>query len=66
MFQRNIHMDIFLNIYWMKPHTVMGSFLYEGYRKLGLKRINSADLASQLRRVFRPIVKKKGQDSICV
>ena len=50
----------------------MGSFLYEG--KLDLKRINSADLASQFRRVFRPTVKKKkkkkkkknGQDSMCV
>ena len=42
----------------MKPHTVLGSFLYEGHCKLGLKRINSADLASQFRRVIRPIVKK--------
>ena len=59
-------MDIFLNIYWMKPHTVMGSFLYEGYRKLGLKRINSADLASQFRRVFRPIVKKRSGQYLCM
>ena len=49
----------------MKPHTVMGSFLYEGYRKLGLKRINSADLASQFRRVLGPL-SKNGQDNICV
>ena len=30
-FRRNIRLDIFLNTYWMKPHTVIGSFLYEGY-----------------------------------
>ena len=52
-------MDIFLNTYWMKPHTVMRSLLYEGYRKLGLKQINSADLESQFTRVIRLIVKKK-------
>ena len=49
----------------MKPHAVMGSFLYEGYRKLALKRINSADLASQFRRVFRPIVKKPSGQYLC-
>ena len=30
-FRRNIHMNIFVNTYWMKPRKVMGSFLYEGY-----------------------------------
>ena len=49
----------------MKPHTVMGLFLYEGYRKLGLKRIKSADLASQFRRDFRPIVKKRPGQYMC-
>ena len=49
----------------MKPHTVMGSFLYEGYRKLGLKCINSADLACQFRRDFRPIVKKRSGKYLC-
>ena len=49
----------------MKPHTVMGSFLYGGYLNMGLKRINSADLASQFRRVFRPIVKKRSGQYLC-
>ena len=52
-------MDSFVNTYWINPHTVMGSFLYEGYRKLSLKQINSAVLASQFRRVFRSIVRKR-------
>ena len=30
-FRRNILMDIFVNTYWIKPHTEMGPFLYEGY-----------------------------------
>ena len=30
-FRRNILMDIFVNTHLMKPHTVMGSFLYEEY-----------------------------------
>ena len=30
-FRRKILMDSFINTYLMKPHTVMGSFLYEGY-----------------------------------
>ena len=49
----------------MKPRTVMGSFLYVGYLNMGLKRINSADLASQFRRVLGPL-SKNGQDNICV
>ena len=30
-FRRNILMDIFVNTYWMKAHTIMGSFLHDGY-----------------------------------
>ena len=57
-------MDIFVNTYLMKPHTVMGSFLYEGYiLKTGFKADNSAVLASQFRRVFGPL-SENGQDSI--
>ena len=32
---------------------------------MGLKRINSADLASQFRRVFRPIIKKRSGQYLC-
>ena len=58
-FRRNTLMDIFVNTCLTEPHTVMGSFLSEGYWKLSLKQINSAGLASQFRRVFRPIVRKR-------
>ena len=30
-FRRNILMDIFVSTYWMKIHTIMGSFLHDGY-----------------------------------
>ena len=48
----------FVNTYWMKPHTIMGSFLYEGYWKRSLKQIDSAVLASQFICVLGLLSKK--------
>ena len=63
-FRRNIYLRDFLLRLTGISHIAMGSFQYERYWKLGLKRVNSTYLARQFRRVSRPII-KNGIKQIC-